>query len=247
MQLVLPDVFVDTLQVKGDDYLITHYHLVSSELNKRMISESKEEIFNDSSNQYSRLIFEGPDNYKFNVPTIPLTHIVYLKKSRLIIGLSKIVASPYHIVIYSTSGKLLCKRTLKNLELRLDKKELKNLLKAYPGLTRCLAQNIIVKENDNYNIEISTCLLNIIGRESLLKMNRIVSSPYFPLMSTSFDSRLYSKYYYSFSDSDPLYDLIMVGSVPYLLILNSEDGSKVNIPLISIPLLDISSPVIRNF
>jgi hypothetical protein len=230
---VLPDIFVDTLRVKGDDYRITHYHIVSNEINRTMVMDSTDEIFNNTSNHYSRLVFEGPSNHSFNIPTIPLTHIIYLRKMGLIIGLSKIVVSPYHIVIYSTEGKLLCKRTLNNLELKFNKKEINDLFKFHLKLRGCLSQNVIVKENEDYYIEASRCLLQIAGRETLLKMNKIVTNHYFPAMGHSMDGNLYSKYYNSFSDSDPFYDIIMIGSVPYVLILNSEDGSKVNIPLLS--------------
>ena len=114
----------------------------------------------------------------------------------------------------------------------MERKDLHNLLKIYPQLCACLTQNIFVKKNDHYFFEISRCLLQILGRDWLLKTKKITSSLYFPLMVTSFDSHIYRKYYYSYSESDPLYDLIMIGSVPYLLILNSEDGRKVNIPLV---------------
>ncbi len=233
LRRIVPEIFVDTLQIWGDGYRITNWYTVSNEINKRLKSDTANEIFNDTLNQYSRLIFEGSDNYTFNVPTIPLTHIVYLKKSRLIVGLSKIEVSPYNIVIYSMDGKLLCKRTLQNLELKVNKEDLKILLETYPKLTDCLAQNTIVKEVDNYYIEISRCLVHILGKDWFSKGSRIVRSHYFPLMSTSFDGPIYSKYYYSFSDSDPINDLIMIGSTPYLLILNSEDGTKVNVPLLS--------------
>ncbi|HMG81824.1 MAG TPA: hypothetical protein VK559_02195, partial [Ferruginibacter sp.] len=239
MHKVLPNVFVDTLESYGDDYRVIHYHIVSSMVENKMISDTLEEIFNDSLNQYSRLIFEEHNKYKFNVPTIPLTNIVYLKKPGLIIGLSKIVASPYHIVIYSTDGKLLCKRTLQNLELKLDKKGLDSLIRGNPKLIDCLSQNIVVKENDNYYIETSRCLIHTLGREWFLKPFRLVSSHYFPSMSVPYDSGLYSKYQFSFSDSDPVHDLIMIGSVPYLLILNSEDGKKINIPLVSFPVTSL--------
>jgi hypothetical protein len=229
---VQPDIFIDTLQVWGDGYRITHFHIVSNEIEKRLQFDSTDEIFNNNLNKHSRLIFEGRDNYKFSVPTIPLTHIIFLKHIGIIIGLSKIEVSPYHIVIYSSDGKLLCKRTLQNLELKLEKREIEQLLKAHHELANCLAENVIVKEDDSYFIEMTRKLFQIIRKDTFL-MKKVSLSSYFPYMSTSFDSRLYSKYHFSFSDSDPLYDIIMIGSVPYLLVLNSEDGKKVNIPLVT--------------
>ncbi len=229
----LPDIYSDTLTIKGDDYLITHYHKVSSLVNKKLLSDFNDDLFSDTLNKFSRLIFESNYKLSFNIPTIPLTNIIYLKKAGLIVGLSKIVNSPYHIVIYSTDGTLLCKRSLQNLELKLNRADIKYLLTNKPKLKECFSKNVIVKDQDNYYLELSRCLLSTIGKDSLLKMNKIAVNKYFPFMSVSKDSRLYSRYNYSFSDSAPFYDLVMVGSVPYLLILNSEDGTKINIPLVS--------------
>lgn len=222
----------DSLLIEGDEFVLFHYNYSLTPLQKRKIIVDPESIFIDSLNNYSRLVFKSLRYGSFNVPSVPLSQIIYLKESGVIIGLSKFDYSPYHVVIYSTKGELLSKRILASFELKFTMSELRDLLKKHPALYDCLGKNIIVKDNDDYYIEPSNCVISIIGKDSLLKMDKLVSNHYFPLMNISMDTQK-SKYHSSFSDSDPLYDLIMIGSVPYLLILNSEDGKKVNLPLLS--------------
>ncbi|UAY53241.1 hypothetical protein [Ferruginibacter albus] len=227
----LPDLFIDTIKINNYDYQITHYHIASKEIERKLINDTADQIFNDSLNQSSRLIFES-NKSSFNIPTIPLTHIIYLQNLGIIVGLSKIAASPYNIVVYSTSGKLLCKRSLHSLELKLKKKNFKNLFKKKLGFSYCLNSNFIVKEKGNYFVETSKCLLNSISMDSLWKMKIIIPNHYFPSMNTS--ACLYCTYTNFFSDSDPFYDLILVNSKPRAIILNSDDGKKVRISLKSI-------------
>ncbi len=222
----------DTLLVKGDDYVLYHYYFTAKLVQEKKVFENPENIFVDTLNDFSRLIFKSLRNGSFNIPTIPLTQIIYLKELGIIIGLSKIQSSPYHVVIYSEKGELLSKRILAVVELKFTKPELNALFVKYPKLINYIDKSIVVKDNDEYYIEPSNYLVRVIGVDSLLKMNKYVRNQFFPLMGISIDSRV-PKYHSSFSDSDPLNDLILIGSVPYLLILNSEDGRKVNIPLIS--------------
>jgi hypothetical protein len=224
---------IDTLRTKGDDYTLIHYHMVSRMLQKKIILDSTDSIFDNRYNDFSRLIMSG-HKYSFNVATIPLTHVIFLENLKLILGLSKFTNSPYNVVLYSTEGKLLYKYKIPAFELKVNKSELKQLLKTHPGLDSCLSKMKVIKENENYYLEISTCFANIIGRESLLEMKTLRLSHYFPNISApATEDFYYTQFYNYFSGSDPLYDLIMIGSVPYLLILNSENGTRVNIPLMS--------------
>src|SRR4051812_35210292 len=99
---------IDTVETKGDEYTITHYHVVSRLVEEKLVHDFKDSVFSNGFNNFSRLIMNG-HRYSFNVPTIPLTHIIFLKQLGLILGLSKFSNSPYHIVLYSTEGKLLYK------------------------------------------------------------------------------------------------------------------------------------------
>jgi hypothetical protein len=227
-------IFVDSLKLFGTDYEILHYHIASEQIEKRMRSDSLYDAFNDSLNQNSRLIFTDYSlNKNFNLATIPLTHIIYLQKLGMIVGLSKFISSPYQIVIYSVDGKLLVRRSLKDLIFKFDKKELKELCNRYPCLFSALTNNVVVKKGDSYYVQPTKCLTKNMGKDSVLSINKVVENEDFPLMGYGTDGGIFQEYYGFFSESSPFSDLIMVGSVPYLLILNSEDFKKVNIPLLS--------------
>lgn len=222
---------VDTIVSTGSDYTLIHYHTVSR-FHQNKILSAGDNIFDTNFNNFSRLLFR---NYtqSFNVPTIPLTHVICLPNINVIIGLSKFAISPYHIVIYSLEGKLLYKGVL-SFELKATKEEIQSLIIKYKGLKNCLQESNIVEEGDYYYLEITPCLKEIIGRDSLRNLKMLRSNHYFPLMGNSTPpwTFRYLRYYNFFLDSDPLDELIKVGSKPYLLVLNREDGSKVHIPLI---------------
>jgi hypothetical protein len=226
------NIYLDSLKLETNDYSIVHYHLESDSLKKLLLFNSAEDIFNDSTNSGSRLLFIKNGQIVFNVPSPPLTHIVYIESSKIIVGLSKIVVSPYNIVVFDLKGKLLGRRTLNPWDLTLTNDELDDLIKKYPGLLNCMNKSVIVKSNDSLIVEITSCLLNTLGREKLIALGKFSPSLFFPLMSSSMHGS-YTRYFNSFSDSDPVYDIIMIKSVPYMIVLNSEDGRKVNIPLVS--------------
>lgn len=230
---VLSDMFSDTIFLKGPDYTLMHFHIISDDIEKKILHDRKDSVFSDEFNRFSRLVFHSL-THSFDVPTIPLTNIIYLKEKGIIIGFSKITISPFQVVIYSEDGELVFKRALGPFVVILSKSQMSDLAKNFPILLSCMLQMPIIKKDNTYQLEISPCLLNAIGPDSLIKRYGIKASPYFPLMSHPTDQPNYSsdRYYNFFSDSDPLYDLIMIGSIPYLLILNSEAGEKINIPLV---------------
>ncbi len=223
----------DTIISRGDEYTLMHFHVVSDSIGKRILFEENDSIFNDEYNKFSRLVFH--DRFSsFDIPTIPLNNIIYLKEKKIIIGLSKISISPYQIVIYTDKGELLFKG-FNPFSLRLGLSQLEELILKYPGIRSCLEHLVVVKDKDDYLFDLSKCIINRIGRDSLLKLNGVILNPYFPGMSTATDQQFYNTKLYSsfYADGDPLYDLIMSGSIPFLLILNAENGEKVNIPLVS--------------
>jgi hypothetical protein len=227
---------IDSIVSRGNEYTITHFHVISGSNGNKILLGEADSLFNEGYNNFSRLIFEDRE-HSFNVPTIPLTHLIYLNKSSLILGISKIAISPYQIVLYSPDGKLVYKGSITAFELKVTRDEAKNLLKLFPNLKKCLPLMSIVKENEFFYLPINQCLINSIGRDNILKMNTLRMSHYFPYISQPIiENSFYAHYvqwYNFFSDSDPLYDLIIMGSTPYLLILNSEEGARVNIPLIT--------------
>lgn len=226
--------FTDTIMSFSREYSLIHYHNISAKYKKSIILDSNNSIFNVDSNKYSRLIFSDRF-HSFNIPTVPLTHLVLLKSQGLILGLSNITIAPYNVVIYTLDGYLIFKCSLNAFELKANITQLKSLIKTYPELLATIKQSTIVKENDYYYIEVNPTLINIIGRENLRNLDVLSMSHYFPYVSFTSDSQenKYSRYNDYFSETDPYYELISVGSVPYLLVLNTGDGKKVHIPLVS--------------
>jgi hypothetical protein len=226
-------VSVDTIVSTGSDYTLLHYYTISRFHNDKIVTGG-DNIFDTNFNSFSRLIFKN-NTQSFNVPTIPLTHVIYLPNSNVILGLSKFAISPYHTVLYSLEGKLLYKAVMHSLELKATKEQIQSNISKYPGLKNCLQESTIIEEGDYYYLEITPCLIDIVGRESLRNLKMLSSNHHFPLMGHSSPpwNFRYLKYYDSFLDSDPLNELIMVGSKPYVLVLNKENGLKVNIPLVT--------------
>lgn len=224
---------IDTVMSVGDEYTVIHYHTVSR-FHKDKILTGGDKIFDTNFNNFSRLIFRDYTK-SFDVPTIPLTHVIYLPNFNIIIGLSKFAISPYQIVLYSIEGELLYKGTMSSLELKVTKEKIQSLIAKYRELKKCLYESNIVEDGDSYFIGITPCIIDIVGRDSLRNPKILSANHYFPLMghSSSPWNYRYQKYYNSFLDSDPLDELIMVGSKPYILVLNKEDGSKVCIPLVT--------------
>lgn len=232
--------YKDSIQTQSRNYKILHYHQVSKEcLENEFIFGTGENLFIDSLNKHSRLILKGLYN-SFDVPTIPLTHIFILENKNLILGLNPYVGSPYNIVLYSLEGILLYKAKISIFTIKMKKEEIKTLVKHYPEILPCIQnQNNILKIDDYYYLEPSNCIINIIGRGNLLKELKFIDNIFFPNIGSSTISNTatgkykYSEYYNVYDIGNPLYDIIMIGAIPYLLILNAEDGSKVNIPLVS--------------
>lgn len=232
---VIEPIKVDTLKVHGKNYSITHYHTISREVEKKNFLYSNDEIFSNDLNDFSRLIFKSSKD-SFNIASVPLTHIEFLKDQGLILGLSKISTNSYHIVLYQTNGKLLSKRSLDLFELKLNKEDLKYFIKNHPEVKDCISQGTIITKTDSfYYIELSRCILKKIGKDSIINNKAFTSNHFFPFMDVIISETGFSfqKYYNSYSKVKPFNSLIMVGGRPQVLILNSEDGKKVKIPLLS--------------
>jgi hypothetical protein len=229
--------YYDTVKAKSEDLFVLHYHEVSDKRKKQMIFSNVEGIFDDSTNKFSRMIIINPvvPSTEINIPTIPLENIIILKEKGLIIGLTRIKASPYLVVIYNLNGKLLYKGNLGASTLMLTKGRLRKLVTKYPSLLEHIENSNSFKEGDTCFIELSRSMLNAIGRDSARSefTGEIIFGRYVPYKIVLDGGGIYSRYQGFYRYSDPFQDLIMIGSVPYILILNTEDGKQVNIPLIS--------------
>lgn len=231
----------DTIKVKGDNFhnIIYYNHMSEDIFKEKIFNRYSDEIFCDSFNDFSRLVINGY-NSTIEIPTIPLTHIYILISKNIIVGLSQYTVSPYNIVLYSMEGKLLYKSKISIFEFKLKKEELKRLVTTYPDIRYCFEQNRnAFKDGEYYYLEFTNCLINKTGnRDSVLAIKEVISNHYFPRIAiptntlTATGKYRYREYAGFIDNSDPFYDLIMIGTVPYLLILNDADGKKVEIPLV---------------
>ncbi len=230
---------IDTLIVKNSDYELIHFHKVERNIYTDLLFDKDDSVFSEL-NKYSRMIVKN--SYKeYNIPTIPFSHLYILNSKDLILGLSSYLLSPYNIVVYRLStGELLYKSKITIFELKLTEDEISKIIAKYPGIENCLKVSNVFKINEEYYFEITNCIINILGRDSFIDRFNIVGNRYFPLIgsttASSYDQqgKYYLKSYVGFFDlSDPLYDLIVINNVPYLLILNSDNGEKIHIPLVS--------------
>ncbi len=227
--------YMDTVIAESENYGILHYHRVSRNIFRNYFCQDDGAIFNDSVNDFSRLIFRGGYSY-FNVPTVPLTNIFIIEDKKLILGLSSYNESPANIIIYSFTGKILFKRRLSTYELQLNKRKLKKIINIYPEFKDCIErQPFVFKDGDTYHIEITNCISKVIADSFF---NWVSNETFFlgsaiPISEPSRRGYQYSKIRRYFSKSNPLRDIIMVGNVPYLLVLNDFEGKPVYIPLIA--------------
>ncbi len=232
-ELLRPDVFVDTLRLYTADGELLHYHIASEEVEKKMRYDSLNNIFNDTANSYSRLIFKKNTGIiQFSIATIPLTNIIYLPKNGFIIGLSKIVASPYQVVVYSTGGKLLAKLPVKNLLYNFNKKDLQLLYNNFPTIKTWLANSVVIKNANGYYVTPNWFFAKYINSSPVINDVEIVQNPNFPLMGYGTEGGIFKEYDGFYSTVAPVADLVMAGSVPYMIVLQTEDLQKLNIPLL---------------
>lgn len=232
--------YSDTIIVNSEHYRLLHYHEVSKDIEiNKLYSSHSDEIFTDTFNKFSRLVFKDRDK-SFDIPTVPLTHLYILANKKLILGLASFTRLPYNIVLYSFNGDILYKGQINFRELKLTREQIKKMIKKYPDFKTCLEHKPnVFKQGEEYHIEITRCISNTVSVDTLVSLGLISGNSYFKRVSigthqTYKDGKYnYQQYTTCFDKSDPLYDLIMIGNVPYLLILNETNGNKIYIPLVS--------------
>ncbi len=237
VQIINPYTYsrTDSIKTAGDDYMVLGKCVYSLAIEKKIDSVT-DSIFLDSYNQFSRLLFFRQQKLVFDVPTIPLSNVVYLKDRGVIIGLSNIQLSPYHIVIYDTSGVLLYKGVLGALMLKMNISDVEHAITLFPDLYSALFKFMVFKDAGFYYIPLAKDIYKKVGWTNFLGKleGKYIANPLVPDMgpvNPSFGR--YAYYIGPFSKTDPIIDLIKVGSVPYVLILRGEKGETVNLPLIS--------------
>lgn len=226
--------YIDTVNVVGNGFQIMHFHDVSRETRQQLIMDTSGFFLDNVRNKKSRLIFTS-EKGSFDIPTVPLTSVLYLKNIGLVLALSKIVASPFHILLYNLNGELVCKRSLTSFEMKVKKRGLGRFVKKFPYVRNCINQGTIITKTDSYYfIEESNCILDHYERKELRNSGYSVFNHATPIMYSAgpgYTGFRYAKYEPSFSDKNPLDSLIMDGSSPKAIILNFEKGRKVELPL----------------
>ena len=98
------------------------------------------------------------------------------------------------------------KLTLRIVQLKMNKLQIKKLLAVYPALHSCLSGMTVIKENEFYYLEISPCFLDVVARDSITKIGTLASNYYFPQMRQPIiEDFRYSRFSNFFSEPDPFF------------------------------------------
>lgn len=231
---------VDSIFARTQECSVIHYHERSYNIGKKMQSMSPKEIFNSETNDFSRLeIYRSGGYDPIILATVPLDNIILLDNHKIIIGLSQIEVSPYKIVVYSYSGSIIYKGNLGYSMIKVDFNKLRNLVSKNPALIEVLKQECnVIKEDSLYWLELNNDFGKVLGKDYVKRYfdkNIIYSSVYLPFQIGTYwaHPHLYHRIAGGYLKSSPFSDLIAIGNVPYVLILNNVDGGKSYIPLVS--------------
>jgi hypothetical protein len=197
------------------------------------------DIFNETINDFSRLEIFQKGYDPISIATIPLDNIIILENKKIIIGLTKISASPYKIVIYSFGGKLIYKGSLGVDMIKIGHKKLNRITRKFPDLIASFQKNgNIIKRDSFYYIELtpeSKLTLGTNFRTEYFADEWLYLSSYLPFkVATSWNSpNQFDRLIGGYLNSSPYSDLIVINDVPFVLVLNNVEGGKSYLPLIS--------------
>lgn len=230
----------DTIRAESENVTVYYTRLESDSI-ENIIQNIKnvEQIFDSTFNHFSRLVISRPSERPMTLSTIPLERIIILEKQGFIIGLSKIEASPYQIVIYNLKGELVSKSRIYTHIVKLKYERIQKLKNNQPNLYNCLKiSDVVIKKNEFYYYPISHCMLNNVGEKTVAEVlndSEIVFTPYikFKVQLTHPNGISFSRLHGFYHETDPLKELVLVMGVPYILVLNSEEGEPLYIPLVS--------------
>lgn len=234
--------FVDTIYINSPSVTVLHYKQESKEIENKMYSMVEDDlIFSNSFNHFSKLkIYHG--SKEIELSTIPLDNIIILENKHLILGISKVALAPYNIVIYSFDGTIIYKMALPTLSIKITLNRMRDLIDVYPELRNCIEKdNSILYDGQYCYLSLSNRIRRVLEArsiESVFNSEEIVGNPYFNFeISTTNKTNAFGYKFKrnkgGYNATDPFFDLMCVDRVPYLLILNDENGNKVNLPLVS--------------
>lgn len=233
-------VAIDTIRIKSEECFVRHYHERSDDRRVQMFSMSSDDIFDKRINNFSSIYISATGHNPIEVPTIPLDNLIVLDEWKLVIGLTKIMVSPYKIVIYNFDGKILYKGSLGIDIIKLDFNKLQELTQKFPVLLSIFKNNgnVIKRKDSLYFIELSNDVRHVLGKNFvqnyfLNDWQFIGSYLPFKIATTGNSGRQYRRYLGGYLNSSPYNELIGINNVPFILVLNNVNGGKSYIPLVS--------------
>ena len=146
------------LRVESKNYIVIHFHdwTDATQENRFKMISSDENPFNSNNNYaFIKCIERTTGKILFKKPCPALTKIEISKDEKYIIGLSFIkLWNPYHLVIFSTDGKLIKKRSIECEEAKLDFNTLSKFKEKYKRAYSYLTtKNRIYKTENFYYID----------------------------------------------------------------------------------------------
>jgi hypothetical protein len=118
---------ISRLDVKGDFFLIQHYHnwSIKTEKKRSCVYQNSYEIFSDKNDfSYLRCIDRKTKKTVFFIPSPAFDYIKISEDKKIIVCISKIkLLNPFQIVIFSMKGKVLFAKHISDKEILLNIKE----------------------------------------------------------------------------------------------------------------------------
>jgi hypothetical protein len=239
-----PDGFVKSQSVNTKDFyskkIQVRYTLSWDEDVKRRLVKSKNLIFSDSVNNFSKMDIIYDVTYKLEAPksisTILIDDIIIDDSNELILCLSRKIFSPFQLALYNFKGELLYKKHIHFTEVVLDSISLITFRDSFPDFFHFARENKeITNIGGTYFIDQSYWfVLSESQRDRMWKFGWVKGSHYFPYLIPEFQCGTTSlkKFTNFYSRTDPFYEFEIKDSKPVSIILNDEYGGKVKIPIV---------------
>lgn len=213
------------------------YQLNLSENIGNVLYELEDSVFNRESNKISTLMIE--DNYDNCVilATVPISDIIIKDEYKIVICLSRIQLSRYHIIIYDFDGNCLYKKRILPLEIKIPNESVLEFCNQFYELYQYAIKNDQVVKTDS-------CIYVDMGywrhlsekeKDSLRNTEWIKPSHLFPNIGprSMYQSggRMLGEYGGFYSMTDPFYEIEESNDSLLNIVLNDEYGGRVSLPL----------------
>lgn len=142
------------LKIESKNYIVIHFHdwtHATRDSRFKMISTDENPFSSQNNYAYIECIEKSTGKVLFKKPCPALTKIEISKDEKYIIGLSNIkLWNPYHLVIFSTKGELIKKRSIECEEAKLDFKTNLEFKKKYSSAYSYLTKRNRIYETENF-------------------------------------------------------------------------------------------------